>query len=696
MNFNKCVWQFRPCSFTFFVTNENPRVLTPAEAIKLDRPTLVEHGPGQTEVEGSQASLPSTQGLGDFTEPSDGASASKGALPACSSQSGELLAMDVGSPPVAAHLSHVGAEPTGRQSPGATAERGSATPDAWPSMAEELAAMLGEPLPRSVALADLRVAHAHQRDEQILLDETRHVYIYTDESGAKLEFSTSVSGVWGMYFDKFDPEAVVNERFDRWAAEPTNRYHEQIARGRGEGRSNEELKKEIMDGWAAQGAEASCKGTYMHRQIEFALNDLEYDGSLPEMCHFQNWVHDVPEVRGWRAYRTEWSIFSMKTKIAGQIDAVFTDSAGCYHMVDWKRCREPFDPEAKRHFGRLGKHPLDYMVDNEYNHYVVQQNLYRTILRTEYDIELASMALVRCHPDAKTYQHIEVPFMDNELLVGILVTAGGRLVPSHAAPVSSEDQEGGALIPGESPAVQPLSGAPVDEALPAASVAMAEPAAASADALSVGFPAHADGLSQVGAFAAVATSVAAEVSPEGFPAIADGLVRGDGSAPMVTSASIAALGDEAAVSDPEARPQAHPELSDSQLLRIEQNRAEAINRRRCLQAEECGHLAGLADGELVNNDNAPLALEEDAQATERRCATPRSRPAPGPLSLPRHPQNCGAVLSSSTTSSLCSFDFPFSSSCSSSYPRRGGAGMWVRRNATLPSLWRMLLRSRLA
>ena len=273
------------------------------------------------------------------------------------------------------------------------------------------------PLPRSVVLRNSRYVNAHARDDCIRLDEARHVYEYTDaDSGEVKEFPISVSGVWGRYFEPFDPVETVSKYYAKWANDPQSQYHETILSGRSEGRGDDDIQRSIMDGWAAKGAEARTRGTYMHQHIEYALNDLPYDGAVPEMVHFVSWVHDVAEARGWQLYRTEWSIYDLEFQVAGQIDAVFKDTDGCLHMVDWKRCREPLDPEAKRQFNRFGLAPLGDFVDNTYSHYTVQQNLYNVILKREYDIQLASMTLVRCHPEACSYQAILVPVLDGAML----------------------------------------------------------------------------------------------------------------------------------------------------------------------------------------------------------------------------------------------------------------------------------------
>ena len=277
--------------------------------------------------------------------------------------------------------------------------------------------------PPAVVLANAQAVNSHPRDKYISLDEGRHVYVFTASSGARAEFPISVSGVWSMYFEKFDPHKVVDAYFEQWAVNAANKYHDKILAGRERGISDVDIKAAIIEGWATQGAVSSHDGTYMHKQIELYLNDAVHDAALPEMQHFFDWVKDVPAVKGWQIYRTEWTVFSRKAMVAGQIDALFKDSCSCYHMVDWKRCREPLDPEAKRQYGRMGRPPLEMLVDNQHSHYTVQQNLYTEILRTDYGIDVASMTLVRCHPKAFTYQAVDVPVMSRNVLSAMLEAA---------------------------------------------------------------------------------------------------------------------------------------------------------------------------------------------------------------------------------------------------------------------------------
>ena len=87
----------------------------------------------------------------------------------------------------------------------------------------------------------------------------------------------------------------------------------------------------------------------------------------------------------------------------------FIDPEGAYHMVDWKRCKRPLDPAVNACFGRYGTGPCEHLLDNDYVHYSLQQNLYAAILRRCYGIVVSSMSLAQLHPDQASYRLVPVP-----------------------------------------------------------------------------------------------------------------------------------------------------------------------------------------------------------------------------------------------------------------------------------------------
>jgi hypothetical protein len=193
-----------------------------------------------------------------------------------------------------------------------------------------------------------------------------------------------------------------------------------------------------------------CCGFYsfarLHLQIELFLNGV-WDGDWPvEMLEFFNFLTVEIIPRGWKPYRTEWSIFDEDHMIAGQIDSLWIDpSTGSLHMIDWKRCAKPLNPNDGERFNRFGRVPCDFLVDNSFGHYAVQQNLYAAILRDSYGMKLSSMWLVQLHIDLPSYIFIPVPAFLDVAAVLLMRSAPGR--GSHpldrlgGTPVPADDAE---------------------------------------------------------------------------------------------------------------------------------------------------------------------------------------------------------------------------------------------------------------
>ena len=252
------------------------------------------------------------------------------------------------------------------------------------------------------------VVNGHARDAYIRFEEVRHKYFL--RSGVQeLEFPVSVSGVWSQYFDEFEAVGILDRYFDGWAANPFSKYWERIQELRDHGVPDRLIKDSIQQTWTDAGLVASRLGTRMHREIECALRGSLFQGSIPEMVVFQRFVQEWLEPRQWTMYRVEWSIYDERVMVAGQIDAVFKDVSGTLPMLDWKRVSHSLHPEAKRKFGRYGHGVCAHLVDNEFSHYALQQNLYCALLKRKYDIVLGSMWLVQIHPDFDTYGVVFVP-----------------------------------------------------------------------------------------------------------------------------------------------------------------------------------------------------------------------------------------------------------------------------------------------
>ena len=269
----------------------------------------------------------------------------------------------------------------------------------------------GAALPRltsGVICPDVDVRNRHPRDARIVFEDEGHVYKLDANTPREQVFPISVSGLWGMYFEKFNADQVIQEYYDFWAADPRSKYYRLIEAGRAADQCDVQIQKSIRLTWEWKGLLASAAGTRMHKQFELALRGSEYDSSCVESRLFLEFLSSWLEPRSWTVYRLEWSIYCEHPMVAGQIDALFQCGSE-FHMIDWKRCCRLLDPDEGIEWGRYGAPPLDGLLDNACNHYFMQQNLYAVILEKCYCIELKSMHLVQIHPALPTFKVVEVP-----------------------------------------------------------------------------------------------------------------------------------------------------------------------------------------------------------------------------------------------------------------------------------------------
>ena len=304
----------------------------------------------------------------------------------------------------------------------------------------------------------MRLAHfnAHPRDRRVTFHEVNHEY-FLDGAG---KFPISVSGVWSRYFSEFNGKDILDNYFERWAANPSSKYHSQIHVGRLAGKNDGSIKREITTQWLAVGTEARIKGTYLHRQIELFLNAEDCDDSSMEMKQFMNFLSEIAVPKGWVPYRTEWAIFDDVNMVAGQVDCIFRDPQDNLHMVDWKRVRTDIHAIEGMEYERYGWGPCQNMLDNKFYHYTIQQNLYASILQNHYDLAVESICLVQLHSERDHYQIIPLPML-RPMACNLLVLAGMRTYLKN----QSEGDDGKAnprekTLPNESPSAAAMDGLP--------------------------------------------------------------------------------------------------------------------------------------------------------------------------------------------------------------------------------------------
>ena len=92
-------------------------------------------------------------------------------------------------------------------------------------------------------------------------------------------------------------------------------------------------------------------------------------------------------------------------------------------MYDWKRSLKVISPLSNGLYSiqqngfSSGLGELSHLDDSSFNHYCLQQNMYRRILKTRYGIDVAQMFLVIFHKEYDRYYLLPVPRMDKEINV---------------------------------------------------------------------------------------------------------------------------------------------------------------------------------------------------------------------------------------------------------------------------------------
>jgi hypothetical protein len=213
------------------------------------------------------------------------------------------------------------------------------------------------------------------------------------------------------------------------------------------------------------------------QDIELLLNeDARYDVTNADLEKYHAWRATVPD---WEPYRTEcvlfffsmrcsdrprrWSVFHEEACISGQIDSLWRDKEGNFHMADWKarllvrsrqrrrghlllvqRCKH-----IELESSEKGYHPFHKLPNTNWGHYCVQQNAYAYMLKTKYGIDCKTLSLVQLHPDVPTFLVWKLDLMPEEMALAFCQRAdavrAGEIVGMVSAsagkpPLSAEQQ----------------------------------------------------------------------------------------------------------------------------------------------------------------------------------------------------------------------------------------------------------------
>jgi len=176
-----------------------------------------------------------------------------------------------------------------------------------------------------------------------------------------------------------------------------------------------ESQQTILDRWAAEGREACTFGTRVHEVAEYAVTDgaagtLHTPQNEKERSAFAlAWDHAKTLRSDMKIVGAEAIVFSPRYALAGTID-LLAMAGDTLYILDWKtnkKIRQTND------FGGRGLGELQHLHDCNFEHYALQLNIYRRMLRQEGYLSPAvkrvKMALLYIEPGADAVKEIALP-----------------------------------------------------------------------------------------------------------------------------------------------------------------------------------------------------------------------------------------------------------------------------------------------
>ncbi len=231
----------------------------------------------------------------------------------------------------------------------------------------------------------------HPRDDCIKFYEVGHKYDLTVNN--QVLNPISVTTLIHHYCQEFNADLIIKRMImsKNWHA---SKYYGMFP-------------QEIKDKWENDKNSAASAGTEMHLNIEYCLNQLNFNYSI-ELQYFANFWKDFKlKYKNFSIYRTEMTVFDEDFRdgkaICGSIDALLKNDQDEYIILDWKRSKE-----IKYKGYTKMKYPFQHLDDCNYNHYCLQLNIYKHILKINYGFNIKGMALVILHPNQDNYSCIPV------------------------------------------------------------------------------------------------------------------------------------------------------------------------------------------------------------------------------------------------------------------------------------------------
>lgn len=169
--------------------------------------------------------------------------------------------------------------------------------------------------------------------------------------------------------------------------------------------------EEVASNWEKEGETARKVGTDVHELIDLFYKTGERHSTCREFRLFLQF-HSMVEKLGYIPFASEKKVFHQDLLLAGRVDMLYMhkDQKDApkkkLWLVDWKRCKSI---HTTGYNDRTGLPPLDGLPDCNYQHYTMQLNVYKYLLKNIHGYEVNMMSLVVLHPEQTVYSLYHVP-----------------------------------------------------------------------------------------------------------------------------------------------------------------------------------------------------------------------------------------------------------------------------------------------
>jgi hypothetical protein len=230
----------------------------------------------------------------------------------------------------------------------------------------------------------LSIVNMHDKDVKIKFTESTHTYFidFYDNDIFTSSNVLSTTTVIHKYFEQFNEDDAISKMRNGRKWGPNNKYW---------GRTDDEIKRI----WELNRINASSKGTFLHFTLERDCNGLSHMltnySHIIEMKQYRKWKSKHLDGLNLIPYRTEFRMFTDEySKICGTSDLLAIDrnhkpptqtsNTLSLVLIDWK-----FSKAIKyENTYQKGKGACSHMQDCNFNHYSLQQNLYKYMLEKHY------------------------------------------------------------------------------------------------------------------------------------------------------------------------------------------------------------------------------------------------------------------------------------------------------------------------